>query len=251
MSNKISCDIAIIGAGSGGLSLAAGASQLGAKVVLIEKDKMGGDCLNTGCVPSKALLAAAKRYWQARHSSHLGVEIKACNLNFTQVMEHVKQVIATIEVNDSVQRFESLGVKVIKQPARFIDERTVKAGKYQINAKKIVIATGSCPSIPLIDGIDTVSYLTNESIFELNELPSNLIIIGGGPIGCELAQAFSMLGSQVTLLEGIKLLNNDEDDCVNLIFQSLIDKGVQVHERVTIESVSEKEGEIRVNTSQQ
>jgi pyruvate/2-oxoglutarate dehydrogenase complex dihydrolipoamide dehydrogenase (E3) component len=247
MNKQISCDIAIIGAGSGGLSLAAGASQLGAKVVLIEKNKMGGDCLNTGCVPSKSLLAAAKNYWKACNSSELGTHINSAELDFQKAMAHVKKVISTIAVHDSVERFEGLGVKVIKAQAQFVDKKIVNANDYEIHAKKIVIATGSYASIPPIKGIDDVSYLTNETIFDIKTKPTHLIVIGAGPIGCELAQAFAMFGCKVTLLEGLNLLNNDEPDCAKIIAQSLFEKGVDIHEGIVIESVNQSNEGITVN----
>lgn len=234
MKEKIDCDLAIIGAGAGGLSLAAGASQLGKSVVLIEQGSMGGDCLNYGCVPSKSLLAAAKRHWEAHHAQELGTVIQQSTLDFKAVMHHVHQVIETIAVKDSVERFEKLGVRVIKAHGRFVDKAALNAGEYTIHAKYIVIATGSSPTVPPIPGIEDVNYYTNETVFNLNELPDHLLVVGGGPIGCELAQAFAMLGAQVTLFEGVKILNQDEPDCVQLVHESLQAKGVDVLEDVQV-----------------
>ena len=158
---QIKCDIAIVGAGAGGLSVAATAVQLGLQVVLVEAKHMGGDCLNTGCVPSKSLLAAAKLQWQSQHSQHLGVHQNTHPTDFTAVMRHVHGVIHNISENDSVARFTKLGVKVISAQAEFIDSKTLKAGEYIIKARRFVIATGSHAFVPEISGIDKVDYLTN------------------------------------------------------------------------------------------
>ncbi|MDX2345362.1 MAG: FAD-dependent oxidoreductase [Legionella sp.] len=217
----IQTDIAIIGGGAGGLSLAAGAVQLGARVVLVESGKMGGDCLNYGCVPSKALLHAAQ----------------AKKLKFKAVMAHVQQSINTLAKHDSVQRFESLGVQVIQAPGKFINQKTLEAGEYQIQAKRFVIATGSTPFVPPISGLDLVQYETNESIFSLKQLPKHLIIIGGGPIGCELAEAFAMLGSKVSILEGFKLLPKDDADAVDILRTQLFEMGVNIYEGIQVKLV--------------
>ena len=230
----IQCDIAIIGAGAGGLSVAAGASQLGVKVVLIEGEKMGGECLNAGCVPSKSLLAAAKAQWQAKHSAHFGIDGASVKTNFKDVMQHVRSVIDKIAEHDSVERFESLGVQVILSPGKFVNRNTVQAGIYQIHAKRFVIATGSSPFVPPIAGLEQVAYLTNENIFELIEQPKHLIVIGGGPIGCELAQAFVMLGSQVTMLVGNKILPKDEPDCAMIVKEQLQATGITIHEGIKV-----------------
>ena len=216
---EIKVDICVIGAGSGGLSLAAGASQMGASVALIEKGKMGGDCLNTGCVPSKALLAAAKCADVFRHADQFGIQSITPEVNFKEVHDHVQGVIEGIAPNDSVERFESLGVKVIKATASFKDKKTIIAGDYEIKARRFVIATGSRAAAPPILGLDQVDYLTNENIFELTTLPKHLIIIGGGPIGCEMAQAHRLLGSEVTLVELSHILPKDDPEPVNIIRQ--------------------------------
>ncbi len=235
---RINCDLAIVGAGAGGLSLAAGASQLGVNVVLIENGLMGGDCLNYGCIPSKSLLAAAKRYWHAHHSQEMGVVINKSQLDFKAVMRHVHQVIDTIAEQDSVARFEGLGVRVIQAIAQFVDKDVLRAGDNTIHAKHIVIATGSSPAIPPISGIDQVDYYTNETVFNLTELPQHLLVVGGGPIGCELAQAFAMLGSKVSIFEGVRILNQDEPDCVQLVRDALQSNGVDVLEGVQVSQLS-------------
>ena len=246
MNKNICCDLAIIGGGAGGLSVAAGAAQLGVNVVLFEGAKMGGDCLNSGCVPSKALLSAAKAKYQCDHAVNLGIHTDSVTVNFEEVMQHVHGVIKTIEKNDSVERFEGFGVKVIEHTAKFINKNTLEARGQQVRAKHIVIATGSSAFVPPIVGIDTVNYFTNETIFELKELPEHLIVIGGGPIGCELAQAFVMLGSKVTILEGIKILPKDEPDCVEIVRNKLIEMGISLHEAVNVSSVEKVEKGIKV-----
>jgi len=244
MSQSMHCDIAIIGGGAGGLSLAAGASQLGAKVVLIESGKMGGDCLNYGCVPSKSLLSAAKAFYHVKQSDYFGVQTEKLSLDFNKVMQHVKHVITTIEKNDSVERFESLGVNVIQAPGKFIDAKTLQAGDTLIKAKRFVVATGSSPFVPPIPGLDQVHYKTNETIFDLTEQPKHLIVIGGGPIGCELAQAFAMLGSQVTILEGFKILPKDDADCVAIVREQLEKTGITIHENIKVHQVSSSENKV-------
>ncbi|HAZ7572618.1 FAD-dependent oxidoreductase [Legionella sp. PATHC032] len=237
ISQVIRCDLAIIGGGAGGLSLASGCSQLGLKVVLVESGKMGGDCLNYGCIPSKSLLAAAKTFYYAKHATHFGVHTEAIKVDFQQVMQHVHQVIDNISEHDSVQRFESLGVQVIKQFGRFLNSNTIQAGDSIIKAKRFVIATGSSPFIPPIPGLDTIPYFTNETIFDLKEQPKHLIVIGGGPIGCELSQAFAMLGSKVTLLEGLNLLPKDDPDCVTVLRTQMKSMNILIYEQIKITQI--------------
>ncbi|MEM6308028.1 MAG: FAD-dependent oxidoreductase, partial [Pseudomonadota bacterium] len=184
---KIKTDILVIGGGSGGLSVAAGAVQMGAKVVLVEGHKMGGDCLNYGCVPSKALLAAGKQAQAMGTGKPFGITPVAATVDYAGAKDHVHDVIATIAPHDSVERFEGLGVKVIQDYGRFIDPKTVEAGDTQITARRIVVATGSSPFVPPIPGLENVPYYTNETIFDLRDTPEHLIIIGGGPIGMEMA----------------------------------------------------------------
>jgi len=185
--NRIKTDICVIGAGSGGLSVAAGAVQMGACVVLIEGHKMGGDCLNYGCVPSKALLSAAKS-----------------GMAYAQAKDHVASVIDTIAPVDSQERFEGLGCTVIREFGNFISPTEIQAGDTVITARRFVIATGSSPFVPPIPGLDQVTVHTNETIFELREKPEHLLIIGGGPIGMEMAQAHIRLGCKVTVIEGLR-----------------------------------------------
>lgn len=227
----ISADLCIIGAGSGGLSVAAGAAQLGRKVVLIEKSEMGGDCLNFGCVPSKALIAAARRAHDAHASRHLGVHAEV-KVDFPAVIDHVRRVIAAIEPNDSQERFEKLGVRVIRAAAAFVGPRKVEAGGETVTAKHFVIATGSSPFVPPIDGLAHVPYFTNETIFLNRHLPEHLVVLGGGPIGCELAQAFRRLGARVTLVEAQRLLGREDPEAAAVLREALIDDGLTVIEGV-------------------
>lgn len=231
MKKRISADICIIGAGSGGLSVAAGAAQLGRKVVLIEKGKMGGDCLNYGCVPSKALIAAAARAQSMRTSAAFGIKSVEPEIDFAAVIDHVRSVIAQIEPHDSQERFESLGVTVIRAAGAFSGPRSVMAGDAEITAKHFVIATGSSPFVPPIPGLDATSYFTNETIFENRTRPDHLIVIGGGPIGIELAQAHRRLGSRVTIVEADSILNRDDEEAVDIVRSRLIKEGVFIREK--------------------
>src|SRR5256714_1992713 len=214
MPERLTPDICVIGAGSGGLSVAAAAAAFGVPVVLIEKGKMGGDCLNYGCVPSKALLAAAKRAEAFRRAAPFGIAAQRPGVDFARVHAHVHGVIAAIAPNDSRERFTGLGVRVIEGAARFKNRRTVAVGDgIEIRARRFVIASGSVPALPPIAGLETVPYLTNETIFDLTTCPEHLIVIGAGPIGLELAQAFRRLGAEVTVLEAAEPLAREDPEC--------------------------------------
>ncbi len=242
MNDTIRADICVIGGGSAGLTVAAGAAQMGAKVVLVEKDRMGGDCLNTGCIPSKALLAAADAAAVMRSAGRFGLGAVEPAVDFAAVSRHVHDVIAQIAPHDSVERFEGLGVRVIRAAARFEAPDTLIAGEHVIRAKRFVIATGSRPAIPPIPGLDSAPYLTNETIFDLSGKPSHLAVIGGGPVGCELAQAFRRLGSKVTLIEQETILPKDDPDLTDIVRQHLTKEGIRVREaaRVTrVEAVND------------
>ncbi|MGN7611748.1 dihydrolipoyl dehydrogenase family protein [Magnetococcales bacterium HHB-1] len=220
----IKTDLCIIGAGSGGLSVAAGASQMGADTVLIERHKMGGDCLNTGCVPSKALLASAHAVYAATQSEKLGVSFEPAKMDMQAVHDHIHGVIQGIEPHDSQERFEKLGVHVIREEAHFVSPDEVVAGDHRIHARRFIIATGSRPRIPPIPGIDTVPFFTNESIFENTTLPEHLIVIGGGPIGLEMAQAYHRLGARVTVLEHSEILPKEDPDLVQVVLKQFTEK---------------------------
>lgn len=239
-------DVCVIGAGSGGLSVAAGAVQMGASVVLIEKGAMGGDCLNTGCVPSKALIAAAHAAHAVREGKRFGVHASQPDIRFAEVHDHVHGVIGAIAPHDSVERFEGLGVHVIQAAARFIDGETVEAGGETIRARRFVIATGSRAAVPPIPGLAEAGCLTNETIFELTERPDHLIVLGGGPIGIEMAQAFRRLGSRVTLVEKFGILAKDEPEAVEVVRASLLRDGVTLLEGVGVAEVRRIGAEVTV-----
>ena len=242
----ITADFCIIGAGSGGLSLAAAAAAFGQKVVLIEKHKMGGDCLNYGCVPSKALIAAGKRAQAMRTSAKFGVAPIDPRIDPRDVHDHVKGVIAAIEPNDSVERFTGLGVRVITAAGRFIDKSTVVAGEHRITARRFVIATGSSPMVPPIPGLADVPYFTNETIFDNTVRLPHLIVIGGGPIGMELAQAHRRLGSNVTVLEGFKALGKDDPELTAIVLARLKSEGIDIREGSMVQSVASRNGGVAI-----
>ncbi len=247
MLQTIKVDIAIVGAGAGGLSVAAGASQMGVSVALVEAGKMGGDCLNYGCVPSKALIAAAKTAELMRKADKFGLESIEPTVDLAKVMDSVQAVITHISVNDSVERFTQLGVKVIEEQGIFQDANTLRAGNVLIKAKRFVIATGSSPAVPPIPGLADIPYYTNETLFSLRENPQHLVVIGGGPIGCELAQAFLQLGIKVTLLEAFTLLPREEKDLVSILRDHLIAQGLNLHEKIKIVDIQPTKLGIEIN----
>ncbi|MGB0843918.1 MAG: dihydrolipoyl dehydrogenase family protein [Alphaproteobacteria bacterium] len=244
---KINVDICVIGGGAGGLSVAAGAVQMGATVALIEKGLMGGDCLNYGCVPSKALLSAGKAAHAVTANEELGVHAKLENVNFARANQHVHDVIAGIAPHDSQERFEGLGVQVFRDFGKFTSATEVQAGDTSISAKKFVVATGSSPFVPPIPGLDTVPYLTNENVFELKEAPKHLIIIGGGPIGCELAQAHARLGSKVTVLEMANIMAKDDQELVNVVRGALTREGINLLEKAKVTQIAKHEDGVSVS----
>jgi pyruvate/2-oxoglutarate dehydrogenase complex dihydrolipoamide dehydrogenase (E3) component len=221
-------DVCVVGAGSAGLVVAAGAAQLGLEVVLIERAEMGGDCLNFGCVPSKALIAAARAAQAQRSGGAFGVTPVEPTVDFARVMDHVAETIAAIAPNDSAERFERLGVRVLKEEARFIGRKELQAGPHRIASKRIVLATGSRPAVPPIPGLADAPYLTNETIFANRTLPQHLVVIGGGPIGLELAQAHRRLGSRVTVLEAASFLAKDDPELSTIVLQHLRAEGVEL-----------------------
>ena len=237
MGTKEKVDICIIGAGSGGLSVAAGAAQLGLNTVLIEKAEMGGDCLNTGCVPSKALLAAGKRAQTHRKNDIKGIKGHEPDIDFAAVKDHVFDTIKTIEPNDSQERFEGLGVTVIREHARFTAPDIVQAGEHIIKARHFVVAAGSRAAVPPIPGLDESKVHTNENIFELREKPDHLLIIGGGPIGIEMAQAHRRLGVKVSVFDMGSILPRDDQDNVKIIREVLQKEGTRLHENISIKEV--------------
>ncbi len=248
MMTRIKTDLLVIGAGSGGLSVAAGAAQMGATVVLLEGHKMGGDCLNYGCVPSKALLASSKIAHAQAHSEAFGIANVVPEIDYAAVKDHVAEVIAEIEPNDSVERFESFGVRVISEFGSFISATEVQAGAFTISARRIVISTGSLPFVPPIPGLADVPYLTNETLFELREKPEHLLIIGGGPIGMEMAQAHVRLGCRVTVIEGDKALGRDDPEMAGFVLETLRAEGVEIAEDALASQITEHSGQITVET---
>ena len=255
MTDKIlKADICIIGGGSGGLSVAAGAAQLGASVVLFERAEMGGDCLNTGCVPSKAMLEAAKIAKIANNGMpSMGISAGQAQIDFGAVKAHVRDVIAGIAPHDSEERFRGLGVNVIKSEASFTSKDSVTAIQdgepISVRAKYFVVATGSHPVAPPINGLEGVSYYTNETIFDLNEKPQHLIIIGGGPIGIEMAQAHRRLGCDVTVLEAFAIMGRDDPDLVGRLMTKMTDEGIRLIEQARITSITQKGARIMIDIS--
>ncbi|QTR50950.1 FAD-dependent oxidoreductase [Candidatus Thiothrix anitrata] len=222
-------NLIVIGAGSGGLVSAYIAAAVKAKVTLIEKHKMGGDCLNTGCVPSKALIRTAKALSEAKHSAQYGIKRMEAEFDFAEVMARVKQVISKIEPHDSIERYTGLGVKVIEGAARIIDPYRVEVNGETLTTRNIIIATGARPLIPPIKGLDSVDYLTSDTLWALQEQPRRLLVLGGGPIGCELAQAFARLGSQVTLVEmAPQILIREDDEVAAQVRQQFAADGITV-----------------------
>ncbi|MEX0957107.1 MAG: FAD-dependent oxidoreductase [Rhizobiaceae bacterium] len=240
MPTTLKPDICVIGAGSGGLTVAAACAAFGVSVVLIEKGKMGGDCLNYGCVPSKAMIAAGKLAQSMRSASQFGIADVEPDIDFRKVNRHIHSVIAAIAPNDSVERFTALGVRVIQAEAKFTDKRTVAAGDHEIRARRYVVATGSSPLVPPIPGLDKVEYLTNETIFEQTRKPSHLIVVGGGPIGMELAQAHSRLGSKVTVVEAATALGKDDPELAAIALERLRGEGIAIHEQTSVVKVERR-----------
>ena len=236
-SEAIVADLCVIGAGAGGLSVAAEAAQLGLNVVLIEKHKMGGGRLNGACVPSKALIAAGRRAHLMRTSAAFGIAPVSPQIDQRAVHEHMRDVMAAIAPNDSAERFAGLGVHVIRGAASFVDKATVIAGDSRIKARRFVIATGAIPDIPAIAGLDRVPYFTSESIFDNRQKIDHLVVVGGGSIGLELAQAYSRLGSRVTVLEAVKALGKDDLELSEFVLRHLRAEGIDVREGARAEHV--------------
>jgi len=238
MTEAIDVDLCVIGAGAGGLSVAAGASQMGASVALFERGVMGGDCLNVGCIPSKALLAAAHAAHAARVAGRFGLDMTVAPVDWHRVRDHVRGVVAAIAPVDSVERYEGFGVRVIQDHARFTGPREVEGGGVTVRARFVVIATGSGPSVPPIPGLAETPYLTNESIFDLDARPAHLLVLGGGAIGCELAQAHARLGCRVTLVEAARLLGAEDPEAADAVRLALARDGVQILEGTAARAVA-------------
>jgi pyruvate/2-oxoglutarate dehydrogenase complex dihydrolipoamide dehydrogenase (E3) component len=233
-------NVVVIGAGTAGLVTAAGTAGLGGHVALIERNLMGGDCLNFGCVPSKALISSARLIQQIRKSEKWGLEQQSPEFVFEKVFERMRARRAKIAPNDSQERFESLGVDVFQGKARFVSAHEVEVNGQRLRARNFVIATGSRAAVPKIKGIDDVPYFTNETIFdELKEKPQNMIVLGGGPIGCELAQMFQRLGVEVTIIQrGDQLLPREDGDVAEFLERRLIDEDVRIIKNADARSVA-------------
>ena len=244
MSVLLTPDVCIVGGGSAGLVVAAGAAQLGLDVVLVERALMGGDCLNYGCVPSKALIAAAKAAQAQRSGAAFGIAPVEPAVDFGKVMDHVAGVIAAIAPNDSVERFEKLGVRVLPEEARFTGRTELQAGSHRIRSKRIVLATGSRPTLPPVPGLAEVPHFTNETIFANRLLPSHLVVLGGGPIGLEMAQAFRRLGAKVTVLEAATCLAKDDPELAAIVVARLRREGVELHEKTKVARIERTAGGI-------
>jgi len=242
-------DLCVIGAGAGGLSVAASAALMGVPVVLIERGAMGGDCLNHGCVPSKALIAAAETAERARHAGRFGVHLSPPSIDRAGVNAHIRAVIDAIKPVDSQERYRALGATVITGEARFIDARTVQVGDTTVKARRFVIATGSRPVVPPIPGLADAGCLTNETVFDLDVIPPRLVILGGGPIGIELAQAHRRLGAEVTVIEAASILAREDAEAVLAVRTALMRDGVQVIEGATVTRVSGAPGALALDLS--
>ena len=247
MTETVHVDIAVVGGGSGGLSVAAGAAQMGASVLLFEKGRMGGDCLNYGCVPSKATIAAAHAASAFRNAGRFGIAPEAPRVDAAALRRHVQGVIAAIAPHDSVERFEGLGVRVVEAPARFTGPRLLEGGGVRVKARWIVLATGSAPVVPPIPGLDRLPFLTNETIFDLEETPAHLLVLGGGPVGIELAQAHRRLGAEVTVVQRGPILPRDDADAAALIRARLVAEGVRLCEHAAVDEASGGPGDIALH----
>ena len=246
MAEKLKPDLCVIGGGAGGLAVAAAAAAFGVTCVLIENHKLGGASLNAGAVPSKALLAAARRAASARSAGAFGVTADVA-VDFAKVRDHVQGVIASVARNNSAERFTGLGVKVIHGHAAFKDRRTIVVGEqYEIRARRFVIATGSTPALPPVPGIDSGPYLTDAAIFALAERPRHLIVIGGSAIGIELAQGFRRLGSDVTVLEAAAPLADHDPECAATVLDQLAREGVAIRDGVNVKGVGYADGRVTV-----
>jgi len=210
--SNFDANIVVIGAGSAGLVSAYIGAAVKAKIILIEKGRMGGDCLNTGCIPSKSLIASAKLLHQIKHSEQWGIKKASAEFDFKDIMARVRNIIQTIEPHDSVERYSGLGVEVIQGSATIKSPTEVEVNGRIIRTRNIIIATGAVPFIPPVKGLDQVDYLTSDNIWDMQDLPQKLVVLGGGPIGCELAQCFARLGSEVSMVEMLPQIMIREDE---------------------------------------
>jgi len=236
-------DLVVIGGGSGGLVAAGVAAALKAKVALVERDRLGGDCLWYGCVPSKSIIHASRIAYEVKHAGRFGVYCNEPEIDFAKAIGYVQDVISTIQPHDSPERFEGLGVEVIFGSGKFIDRKTFEVNNRRLKARAFVISTGSRPGVPPIPGLKEAGYLTNEEVFSITERPDSLAVIGGGPIGCELGQAFSRLGSQVTIIASRdRLLPKEDPEAVEVVHKQFESEGIRVLLQTRAESVEIADG---------
>ena len=236
-------DVVIIGGGSGGLVVASAAAQLKAKVALVEKEKLGGDCLYYGCVPSKSLIHAARVAYEVKHSKRFGIYNELQKINFAEATGHVQKVVSTIEVHDSPERFEGLGVDVIFGEGKFLDGKTFEVNGRKLTARAFVVSTGSSPAIPPVEGLKEAGFLTNKEVFSLKENYNSLAVIGAGPIGCELGQSFHRLGAQVTIVSSRDHIMPKEDpEAAKVVEKQLESEGIQIINNVRAKRVEVVDG---------
>ena len=236
-------DLVVIGGGSGGLMVAGVAAALKAKVALVEKHRLGGDCLWYGCVPSKSLIHASRVAYQMKHAGRFGIYCNEPQIDFAKAIAHVQRVISTIQPHDSPERFEGLGAEVIFGDGKFIDRKTFEVNNRRLKARAFVIATGSRPAVLPIEGLQQAGYITNEEVFSITERPDSLAIIGGGPIGCELGQAFSRLGSKVTIIASRdRLLSKEDPELVEVIHRQFASEGIRFLLNSKVDSVEVADG---------
>lgn len=240
-------DLVVLGGGTAGLVAAMGAAGLGARVALVERHSLGGDCLNTGCVPSKALMRSARAVGEMRRAAGLGVRTGAMDVDFTAVMQRMRERRATIAVHDSADRLRAAGIDVFFGSAAFADERTIVVDDQRLSFRRAVIATGGRATAPPAPGLDAVPFLTNETVFDLTELPRRLLVIGAGPIGCELAQAFARFGSRVTVFDQApQVLPREDPDAAAVVRRSLEADGIRFELGVTLDRVEGTSGSVRI-----
>ncbi|MGI4955712.1 MAG: dihydrolipoyl dehydrogenase family protein [Janthinobacterium lividum] len=239
-------DLVVIGAGSAGLTAAGGCARLGLRVALVERGRMGGECLNTGCVPSKALLAAAQRAHGMR-GDRLGIAGSGPMVDFAAVRAHVQAAIAAIAPHDSAGRFEAWGVEVIHGDASFAGRNSIRVGARRLAAPRIVLATGSDPAVPDLPGLRDVPFLTNETLFDLDTLPRHLLVLGGGSIGLEMGQAFRRLGSDVTIVDRGAILPRSDPEAAAILVAGLRAEGITLHEHCAVSAVSGQPGCVRLD----
>ncbi|MEL6856604.1 MAG: FAD-dependent oxidoreductase, partial [Cyanobacteria bacterium J06607_13] len=222
-------DLVIIGGGSAGLVAASAGAQINARVALIEKHLLGGDCLHYGCVPSKSLIHAAQIAYNVKTASRFGIYTNQPTINLEEAMGHVHDVIDTIQEHDSTERFEKLGVDVLYGTGQFIDEKTFEINGRQLKSRAFLVSTGSRPTVPPVEGLKEAGFLTNEQVFNVKNRPDALAVIGAGPIGCELGQSFSRLGSQVTLLASREVIMPKEDpEAAAVVQEHMAAEGVRI-----------------------